>query len=315
MKAGPGQLSLLHWRLRSAGRNLDHFSQDIVTGTLLIVPALFIVFVVVLVPLAYGLLLSVTDFQLGDAGLGNLVFLDNYLKALRDETFFHALKTTLIFTAGALAAELALGVLIAVLLMKIPVALGKFLRTVYTIPLLISPIIVGLTWRYMYDPLYGLVYQALDALRLDEYFGGLGSVQWALFCVMIADIWQTTPFILLVVTASLATIPPYLYEAARIDGAGEFRIFFIITLPMLRNALIVLTVIRGVDAFRVFDIIYALTNGGPANSTQSLSIYIFKRGFANYEMSYAMALSIITMLVLFALFMPVIRKTRTEGLF
>ena len=112
---------------------------------------------------------------------------------------------------------------------------------------------VGLTWRYMYDPLYELVYQALDVLHLDQFFGGLGSVQWALFCVMIADIWQTTPFILLVVTASLATIPPYLYEAARIDGAGEFRIFFIITLPMLRNALIVLTVIRGVDAFRVFD--------------------------------------------------------------
>ena len=268
-----------------------------------------------LVPLAYGLLLSVTDFQLGDAGLGNLVFLDNYIKALGDETFFHALRTTLIFTAGVLAAELALGVLIAVLLMRIPLALGKVLRTVYTIPLLISPIIVGLTWRYMYDPLYGLVYQALDALHLDQYFGGLGSVEWALFCVMIADIWQTTPFILLVVTASLATIPPYLYEAARIDGAGEFRIFFIITLPMLRNALIVLTVIRGVDAFRVFDIIYALTNGGPANSTQSLSIYIFKRGFANFEMSYAMALSMITMVVLFALFMPVIRKTRTEGLF
>lgn len=300
---------------RGAGRNVDHFVQDKITGTLLIVPALFIVFIVMLVPLAYGLLLSITDFRLGDDGFGNLVFLDNYAKALRDETFILSLRTTLVFTAAVLAAELTLGVLIAVLLMKIPLALGKFLRTVFTIPLLISPIIVGLTWRYMYDPLYGLVYQALDAWHLDQHFGGLGSVHWALICVMIADIWQTTPFILLVVTASLATIPPYLYEAARIDGAGEFRIFFIITLPMLRNALIVLTVIRGVDAFRVFDIIYALTNGGPANSTQSLSIYIFKRGFANYEMSYAMALSIITMFVLFGMFMPVIRKTRTEGLF
>ena len=248
--------------LRSTGKNLDHFAQDKITGALLIVPALFIVFVVMLVPLAYGLMLSVTDFRLGDAGFGNLVYLDNYVKALKDGIFLHSLKTTLIFTGVVLAAELTLGILIAVLLMKIPTALGKFLRTVYTIPLLISPIIVGLTWRYMYDPLYGLVYQTLDALHLDHYFGGLGSVHWALFCVMIADIWQTTPFILLVVTASLATIPLYLYEAARIDGAGEFRIFFIITLPMLRNALIVLTVIRGVDAFRVFDIIYALTNGG-----------------------------------------------------
>ncbi|MDE2857467.1 MAG: ABC transporter permease subunit [Chloroflexota bacterium] len=118
MKVGLGRLPLRRWLPGSAGKNLDHFAQDKITGSLLIVPALFIVFVVMLIPLAYGLLLSVTDFQLGDAGLGNLVFLDNYIKALRDETFFQALRTTLIFTAGVLAAELALGVLIAVLLMS-----------------------------------------------------------------------------------------------------------------------------------------------------------------------------------------------------
>ena len=295
-------------------QNISYFTQEKYVGRLLIAPALMIVFIVMIIPMVYGLVLSTTNFQLGSDGFGEFLFLENYIQVFRDQEFLSSLWVTLVFTVGVLAAELALGIGIAVLLMKIPYRLGQFLRTAYTVPLLISPIIVGLTWRYMYDPTFGIIYQGLRGLNLNSYFGGLGSVQWALFCIMLADIWQTTPFIMLVATSGLAAIPPYLYEAGKIDGASEWRLFFSITLPLLKNAVIVLTVIRGVDAFRVFDIIYALTNGGPANLTQSLSIYIFKRGFINYEMGYAMALSIVTMIILLALFAPVIRQSRTEGL-
>ena len=286
-----------------------YFQRDSYLGGLLIAPAFLIILVVMIIPLGYGLLLSLTDYQLGSQGIGHLVFLANYLHLFQDAEFLKALLVTLGFTVGALLIELVLGITIAVLLMKINFQFGRVFRLIFTIPLLISPIIVGLAWRYMYDPTYGLIYQALGVFHLQNWFGGLGSVQWALVCVMLADVWETTPFILLVATSGLAAIPTDLYEAGQMDGAGGFRQFFHITLPLLEKVIIVLSIIRGVDAFRVFDIIYALTGGGPANSTQSLSIYIFKLGFTNYQMGYAMAISVITMIILLAIFLPLIKRS------
>jgi multiple sugar transport system permease protein len=118
---------------------------------------------------------------------------------------------------------------------------------------------------------------------------------------------------MLCATAGLAAIPGDLYEAARIDGAGWWNRFLRITLPSLRKVLVVVLIIRGTDAFRVFDIIYALTNGGPANSTLSLSIYAFKKGFEQYEMGYAMAISIIMMVVLSSLFGPFLRRSHIRA--
>jgi multiple sugar transport system permease protein len=286
-----------------------YFQADNYLGSLLIAPALLIVMIVMIIPLGYGLLLSLTDYQLGSQGIGNVIFFSNYSHLFRDAEFLKSLGITLAFSVCVLFAELSVGITIATLLMKVPFQLGRIFRTFFTIPLLISPIIVGLAWRYMYDPIFGLVYQALGKFQLQNYFGGLGDVQWALVCVMLADIWQTTPFILLVATSGLAAIPTDLYEAAMIDGANAFQIFFRITLPLLEKVIIVLSIIRGVDAFRVFDIIYALTGGGPANATQSLSIYIFKQGFTNYQMGYAMAISIVTMVVLLVIFLPLIKRS------
>jgi multiple sugar transport system permease protein len=285
------------------------FQSDRFLGNLLISPALMIVGIVMIIPLLFGTLLSFTDFQLGSAGIGHFTFLANYLRLLHDGEFLHSLGITVTFSVCVLFVELATGIIIAVLLMRIPLNIGKFFRVVITIPLLISPIIVGLAWRYMYDPLFGLVYQALKGLHAQNLFGGLSDVHWSLICIMVADIWETTPFILLVATSGIAAIPTDLYEAARIDGAGEIRLFFSITLPLLEKVIIVLSIIRGIDAFRIFDIIYALTGGGPANSTESLSIYIFKLGFSQYQLGYAMAISFITMIILLVIFLPLIKRS------
>ena len=174
-------------------------------------------------------------------------------------------------------------------------------------PLLISPIIVGLIWRYMYDPTFGLIYYLLGLVGLSNSFGGLQDPGSAIFCVMLADIWETTPFVLLCAAAGLANIPSDLYEASKIDGATPLQQLLRITLPMLRKVIAVVLIIRGTDAFRVFDLIYALTGGGPANSTLSLSIYAFKKGFVESQMGYAMAIAIITMIILIALFGPVMK--------
>jgi len=273
----------------------------------LILPAVAIVVLAMILPLGYAVLMSLFEFRAGQEQSAIFVGLQNYAAFFKDQVALGALGTTLIFTVVALSLELGIGIGMAVLLAGLPVWLSKPLRAIYSMPLLVSPIIVGLIWRYMYDPTFGIVYEWLRLFGLDGYFGGLSAPGHALFSIIIADVWQTTPFILLVVTSGLTTIPHEVYEAARIDGAGFWRVLLRITLPLISKVIVLVILIRGTDAFRVFDIIYALTGGGPANSTMSLSIYAFKQGFQQYEMGYAMALSLITMFVLIALFAPLVK--------
>ena len=284
-------------------------NNDRATGYLLLSPAFLIILFVMLVPLFFGLTFSLFDYQFGrgGGGLGAFTFLRNYADFFRNTVGLQSLKITFMFTVMALAGELGIGLLIATLLMRIPPALGSVLRALFCMPMLISPIVVGLIWRYMYDPSYGMVYRFLETIGLKPLFGGLSTPGWALVCIAVTDMWETIPFMLLVITAGLAVIPPELYEASEIDGAGRFRQFFAVTLPMLKKVIAVVVLVRGGDAFRVFDIIYALTGGGPANSTLSLSIYAFKEGFIKYQMGYAMAISLITLAILAGLFGPLTR--------
>jgi ABC-type sugar transport system permease subunit len=282
-------------------------------AVVLIAPAALVIIAVMLLPLVYALTMSLFDFRPGFETQGKFLFLENYLRFFQDKTALQSLLLTLVFTFGALFLELLLGVGFSVLLQTIPTGIAKILRGIYCMPLLISPIIVGLIWRYMYDPTFGIIYFLAKQVGCDQFFGGLQQPGWSMLCVILADVWETTPFVLLCVTAGLAAIPRDLYEAARIDGAGWWSRLLRITLPSLRKVLIVVLIIRGTDAFRVFDIIYALTNGGPANSTLSLSIYAFKKGFEQYEMGYAMAISVIMMLVLSSLFGPILRRSQIRA--
>jgi multiple sugar transport system permease protein len=275
----------------------------------LILPAVTVVIFAMLIPLGYGLVMSLFDYKLGSESTASFVFFKNYVRFLEDPLAIKSLGITLVFTSLALSLEVTVGVGMAVLLRSIPERWSRILGALYSMPLLVSPIIVGLIWRYMYDPTFGLVYYVLSWFGLDSLFGGLEKPGWALFSVAIADVWETTPFVMLVASAGLANIPAELYEAARIDGANAFRSLVRITLPLLQKVLLVVIIIRGTDAFRVFDIIYALTSGGPGNSTLSLSIYAFQKGFDQYEMGYAMTISIITMVALMAVFAPLMKRS------
>lgn len=271
---------------------------------LLMMPTLFIVVVVLIVPLAYGLVISLFDYNVGaKLGAENFLGLGNYIRMLGDRVFQKSLVNTVIFSILAIAGDLVIGTLIAVLLLKLRKRTGQLLRAVFTMPLLISPIIVGLIWRYVYDPASGILYWILGLFGITiEQFPGITSVATALISVVIAHWWQITPFVLIVVTAGLVSIDSSLYEAARIDGAGEIRSFFCISLPLLKRIYMVIMIISGVDTFKVFDIIFALTQGGPANSTVSVSIYAYKTAFETYEMGYAMAMSVVALVISFVIF-------------
>ena len=204
--------------------------------------------------------------------------------------------------------DLFFGTLGAALLLKVSERLGKVLRPIVTVPLLVSPIIVGLIWRYIYD-VKGILYWFLGLFGLGiGDFPGVTGASTALLCTIIAHWWQVVPFVIIVMTAGLLSIPEEYYEAAYVDGAGEFRSFVEISFPLLRDVYMVVLLISGVDTLKVFDIIYSLTGGGPNNSTVSMSIYAYSQAFEQSNLSYAMALSFIAMVVTFLVFgIPFIR--------
>jgi len=281
-----------------------HKSKDQHLAILLIAPASLVVFIAMIVPLGYAVVMSFFAYRVGAEADAQFVLFDNYLQFFTDRLALRSLLTTVVFSVAALALEIVIGTVMAVILMSIPKPLASFFRTVYTVPLLISPIIISLIWSQMYDPSYGLVYYLLELVGLDRAFGGLTEPGWALFSIIMVDVWQTTPFVLLVVTSGLTSISPEIYESAKVDGSGPIRTLFLITLPLITRVLIVITIIRGMDAFRVFDIIFGLTKGGPADSTLSLSMYAFRQGFDYYATGYAVTISLIMMLLLAIVFTP-----------
>jgi multiple sugar transport system permease protein len=281
-------------------------------AVLLITPAALVVFIAMIVPLGYALVMSFFAYKVGAESAARFIFLDNYLEFFTDRLAITSLVTTVVFSVAALALEIVIGTLMAVLLMSIPRPLASFFRTVYTVPLLISPIIISLIWSQMYDPSYGLVYYLLELVGLDQVFGGLTQPGWALFSIVMVDVWQTTPFVLLVVTSGLTSISPEIYEAAKVDGSGPIRTLLQITLPLITRVMIVIAIIRGMDAFRVFDIIFGLTKGGPADSTLSLSIYAFRQGFDYYATGYAVTISLIMMALMAVVFTPLMRFFNSE---
>jgi multiple sugar transport system permease protein len=277
---------------------------------LLMVPAIALVGFAMVVPLAYGAFLTLFDYRFGVFNpVESFVGLANYVRFFNDRTALRSVVNTLAFSAGAISGDFVLGTLAAVLLHSLSRLVSRWLRPIITMPLLVSPIVVGLIWRYIYDP-QGLLYWLLGTVGIPfEAFPGVTSASTALLSIIIAHWWQVVPFIVIVLTAGLVAIPEELYEAAHVEGAGGFTIFRRITLPLLRDVYLVILLISGVDTIKIFDLVFALTGGGPNNSTVSLSIHAYNQGFANGDLSYAMTISMMAMLVTFMVFgLPFIRQ-------
>ena len=287
--------------------------------TLLLSPTLFVVVFVMIIPLVYGLIISFHASKAGSViNSDNYVGLSNYIKMFKDATLMKVTVNTLEFAFLATAGDLIIGTLISVLLTRVQRRMSQFLRAVYLIPLLISPLIVGLIWKFIFDPVSGPFYYVLSLFGVTlSQVPGLSSEKTAMLCVVVAHWWQVVPFVILVVSAGLTSISNDIYEAAYLDGAHGFKLFFYITLPLLTGIYMVILVVSGVDTIKVFDIIYALTSGGPNNSTMSLSIYAFRSAFKANDMGYAMSVSIYTMVLTMIVFgIPFIKynlKRDNEG--
>ncbi len=282
---------------------------------LLMTPSVLLILFVMVVPLGFGVFLSFFDFRFGNFSIADdFVGLRNHLQVLSDTTARSSIVNTLCFSAGAISLEFVAGTVVAVLLFRLPHRAGALIRPLITVPLLVSQIVVGLLWRYIYDP-QGILYWFLGHFGITiQDFPGVTAASTALLSTVIAHAWQVTPFVVIVLTAGLVSIPTELFEAAYIDGAGEFGIFRRITFPLLKDVYMVILLISGVDTIKIFDIIYSLTGGGPNNSTISISMYAFNHAFMQSHLSYAMALSLAAMVITFAVFgIPFVRRNRARA--
>jgi len=277
---------------------------------LLILPSITLITVVLVVPLFIGIALSFFDFHFGVLNFSQkFVGLANYLRFFRDETALKSVLNTLMFSGGAIVTMFVMGTLVALLLFYLNPRVSRYIRPIITIPLLISPIVVGLIWRYIYDP-QGILYWFLGLMGITiNHFPGTTGANTALISTIIAHCWQVVPFVVIVLTAGLVSIPKELYEAADIDGVNAYQAFWKITFPLLKDVYMVILLVTGVDTVMIFDVIFALTGGGPNNSTISTSIYAFNQAFTLSNFSYAMVLSTVTIILSFTIFgIPFIRR-------
>ena len=254
---------------------------------------------------AYALWISMHDISLMRAGREQFIWFDNYVRFFQDNRGLLALGRTLMFTTLATVIEVALA-LAVVLFLDRNFAFKRVVRSLLLIPIIMTPVVVGLTWRFIFDPANGLANYFLRTLGVDTPVDWLGSPQVALYSILIADIWQWTPFAILLLLAALDATPTDPLDAARIDGAKEWQVTWYVLLPMMRRSLAIVLLIRAIDSIKAFDLFYIMTRGGPALSTETLNYYGYVVAFTNFEISYSIAialiLTVVTNLALFAMY-------------
>jgi multiple sugar transport system permease protein len=274
-------------------------------ATLFIAPALALLLFLTIFPLLWALSLSFTDFSATSSLPWGWVGFHNYVDVLTDSAIHRQALITAIFVVGAVVVETTLGFAIAYLISRRIRGQG-LITTLFLVPMMLAPIVVGLFWRFMLDSQFGVVNSILGSLGLGEPLW-LADPTLALLALIVVDAWQWTPFIMLIALAGLTAVPRYLYEAAEIDRASEWFKFSRITLPLVWPLLLIGILFRAIEAFRMFDLVYILTGGGPGDSTETLSYSVYKVAFLGFDTGRASAYGLLMVLVVFALAQLLIR--------
>jgi multiple sugar transport system permease protein len=274
---------------------------------LLVAPSVFILLLIGVFPLVYSLVVSfqqITMLEI-DTSFAGLV---NYRELFRDQRLWEALLHTAIILLVALPFELVLGLLMAQLFLESMPGRQIFIALL-VLPTVIAPLIAGAMWRLMLDNRYGPINQIIGLL-----WGQPTTLLWTVSpylvypAILLAEIWQWTPFMFLVLLAALANVDRSLTEAAEIDGAGRWLTFRRITLPAIWPVMAIAILIRSLDLIRIFDVIWALTEGGPGTMTETISIYTYVQGFKQFETSYTGAITFLIIALLTVLVTQAIRR-------
>jgi multiple sugar transport system permease protein len=275
-------------------KNLTMTKEQLI-GILMVLPAIVVLSIVYFYPLFYNIDLSFSNWPILENLPKTYVGLENYASLFSSQLFQEVVFNTVKFTLISVPIEFFLGLGLALLLNNEIKGKNVFV-TLLSLPMIIAPVIAALAWKWMFNFDFGALNYVLS-------FVGVKPVLWtgdpniSLYSVVVADVWTTTPFMMLLLYAGIQMIPTHLYEAARVDGASTTQIFRRITLPSLKSVLIVALMIRTIDAFtKLFDIVYIVTGGGPGYSSMVLPIYAYKVGLTFFDLGKGAAISMITLL-------------------
>jgi multiple sugar transport system permease protein len=262
-----------------------------------VIPALFIIGAVIIFPWLFTLWMSVNRWTLGQSQ--SFVGLENYIRLATDFRFWESLWHTMVYTVLSVVAPLLLGTL-AALVFDTKFPFHRFLRSIFVMPMMATPVAIALVWTMMYHPQLGVLNYLLS-------LAGIGPQEWifnqnsVIPSLVVVETWQWTPLVMLIVLGGLASVPREPYESAEIDGANAWQKFRYLTLPMIMPFVMIAVIIRSIDALKSFDIIYAMTQGGPGTASETINIYLYNTAFAYYDIGYGSAMAVVFFVIIVAL--------------
>lgn len=262
-----------------------------------VIPALVVISAVIVFPWVFTLWMSVHRWTLGQEQ--SFIGFDNYIRLASDIRFWESLWHTLIYTVLSVVAPLFLGTL-AALVFDAQFPLRGFLRGVFVMPMMATPVAIALVWTMMFHPQLGVLNYLLSLI-------GIGPLEWiynqstVIPSLVLVETWQWTPLVMLIVLGGLAAVPREPYESAEIDGANAWQKFRYLTMPMIAPFLMIAVIIRSIDAVKSFDIIYAMTQGGPGTASETINIYLYNTAFAYYDIGYGSAMAVVFFIIIVAL--------------
>ncbi|WLD96212.1 sugar ABC transporter permease [Agrobacterium leguminum] len=262
-----------------------------------VIPALVVISAVIVFPWVFTLWMSAHRWTLGQEQ--SFIGFENYIRLASDARFWESLWHTLIYTVLSVVAPLFLGTL-AALVFDAQFPLRGFLRGVFVMPMMATPVAIALVWTMMFHPQLGVLNYLLS-------FIGIGPLEWiynqstVIPSLVLVETWQWTPLVMLIVLGGLAAVPREPYESAEIDGANTWQKFRYLTMPMIAPFLMIAVIIRSIDAVKSFDIIYAMTQGGPGTASETINIYLYNTAFAYYDIGYGSAMAVVFFIIIVAL--------------
>ena len=264
----------------------------------LLFPLLIFVAVIAIYPLLFSFRISFFNYRLTDPNqTQTFVGLANYIRAFSDPVVVSSLGNTLVYVVGTVIGEIVLGLSLAMLLSS-ESKITQVIRSFLLIPMALPPLVVGLIWKSLYNADFGVIPYYLKLLGVNVGHGPLGEIATAMPSIILIDIWEWTPLLMVIFLAGLKSLPTEPYEAAYVDGASRWQSFTFITLPMLKPTFLIALLLRTMQSFKVFDTIYTTTSGGPGSATTVLNYRIYTVGMTFFDMGYAASLANILLVVI-----------------
>ena len=258
---------------------------------LFVMPVIIILLVAAFIPLGWGLYLSFFRYKLNMPSATAFIGLKNYLDIFTDELTIRSLRNNVIFAGLSVSIELVVGVVVAMMLSD-DSRFSRAMVSILMVPMIIAPVAAGTLWRMMLDRTYGVVNYLLSFLHVPP-IPWIGDPKLALYTIVLVDSWQFMPFVALLVLSSIKAMPGAFLDAARVDGASPWKVFWRIILPMTAPVIIIVAMLRFIDAFKIFDTIFVMTGGGPGNATEMLPTYIYRQGIKFLNIGYSSATAIV----------------------